>query len=75
MLNLTQLRSFLILAEELNFRKAAQRLYLSQPALSKQIKSLEELLETDLFLRDKGQVTLTTAGFAILALRGIQLSP
>ena len=44
MLNLTQLHSFIVVAEELNFRKAAQKLNLTQPPLSRQVRLLEELL-------------------------------
>ncbi len=66
MLNLAQLRSFIVLAEELNFRKAAQRLYVTQPALSKQIRSLEEFVGTDLFQRTHREVHLTVSGAAIL---------
>lgn len=53
---------FLMVAQELHFRKAAERLFISQPGLSSQIKQMEELLEVKLFLRDKKSVTLTPAG-------------
>ena len=44
MLNLAQLRSFVVVAEELSFSKAAQRLYVTQPGLSRQVRLLEESL-------------------------------
>ena len=53
---------FLVLAEELHFRKSADLLYLSQPALSRQIKKLESQLGLKLFDRHNRKVELTTAG-------------
>lgn len=53
---------FLAVAEELHFRKAAEKLFISQPGLSTQIKQMEEILETQLFVRDKKKVRLTPAG-------------
>ena len=44
-------RYFLVLAQELHFRKAAEILYISQPALSRQIQQLEELMHIQLFDR------------------------
>lgn len=57
-----ELRLFLVLAEELHFRKAAERLFVSQPALSKQIQRLEAKLGGPLFARTRRKVTLTEAG-------------
>jgi DNA-binding transcriptional LysR family regulator len=60
------LRYFVALAEELHFTRAAERLYLSQPALSKQIRMLERQLDAELFERDRQGVTLTPVGAALL---------
>ena len=56
------LRYFLAVAEELHFRKAADKLFVSQPGLSRQIKQMEEELGFPLFERSNKRVTLTKAG-------------
>ncbi|MCM4162575.1 MULTISPECIES: LysR family transcriptional regulator [unclassified Arenibacter] len=53
---------FLAVAEELHYRKAAEKLGISQPGLSRQIKQMEEILEVKLFDRTKKRVSLTTSG-------------
>lgn len=53
-------------AEELGFTRAAERLFISQPALSKQIRQLEELMRVRLFDRDRRTVRLTGPGEALL---------
>src|SRR5918996_6350901 len=66
-IELRHLRAFVAVAEELNFGRAASRLYVSQPALSRQIRSLERLVGCDLLRRSTHQVELTLAGDAPLA--------
>ncbi len=57
-----QLQYFLGVANELHFSKAAEKLFIAQPALSRQIQALEENLGVLLFERDKRNVKLTPAG-------------
>jgi hypothetical protein len=56
----------IVLAEELNFSRAARRLHISQPALTKQVAELENRLGVQLFSRDKQTVNLTDAGRAYI---------
>ncbi|MUP44258.1 LysR family transcriptional regulator [Gramella sp. BOM4] len=57
-----QIRYFLVTAEELHFRKAAEKLFITQPGLSRQIRQLEEELDLILFERNNRSVRLTPAG-------------
>ncbi len=61
-IELRHLRYFQVLAEELNFRRAAARLFIAQPGLSRQIKQLEEMVNAQLLVRTKRSVKLTPAG-------------
>ena len=65
-MDLRHLRAFIVVSEELNFRRAAERLHLTQPALSAQIKALEARLEVKLFERTTRSVKATPAGRVLL---------
>jgi DNA-binding transcriptional LysR family regulator len=73
-MELRHLKYFVVLAEELNFTKAAARLRISQPPLTAQIHTLEEELDLRLFTRTKHKVELTRAGHIFLAEARLTLS-
>jgi DNA-binding transcriptional LysR family regulator len=66
-IDLRLMRAAVAVSEELNFSRAAIRLHISQPALTKQIQDLEGFLKTRLFERDHQKVNLTEAGRAFVA--------
>jgi acetyl esterase/lipase len=65
-IELRHLRAFVAVAEELNFGRAAERLYITQPALSRQVRALEQVLGCEVLQRSTHRVELTIAGEALL---------
>lgn len=63
-MNIENLKCFILVAENLSFARAAEALYISQPAVTKQINSLESELGTSLFVRSTRHVELTKAGMS-----------
>jgi DNA-binding transcriptional LysR family regulator len=66
-LDIRSLRYFVTVAEELHFTRAAERLFIAQQALSREIRELERRLGTPLFVRTTRRVTLTPEGERLLA--------
>jgi DNA-binding transcriptional LysR family regulator len=66
MFTFDQLAGFIAVAEELHFGRAAERLNMTQPPLSRQIQKLEKIIGTELLERDNRKVQLTPAGEAFL---------
>ena len=65
-MTLQQLLYFLAVADTRHFTRAAERAYVAQPSLSKQIRALEDEVGASLFSRARGNITLTAAGEALL---------
>lgn len=66
MIELRHLRYFIVVAEELNFRRAAERVYIDQTPLSRTIRDLEDQLGVQLFVRAPRKLHLTPAGMRLL---------
>ncbi len=67
-MDLTQLRAFITVAREGNLTRAAERLHVTQPAVSLQLKSLQQTLVVQLFTRTPAGLTLTADGAKLLPL-------
>ena len=65
-MNESQLETFLTVAEYKSFSKAADILGVTQPTVTSRIKTLENILEYDLFTRDGHEITLTKEGVVLL---------
>ena len=65
-IDLRLIRAAVTVAEELSFSRAALKLHISQPALTKQIQDLEAILRVPLFIRDRQRVHMTDAGRAFV---------
>ena len=72
-MNTSQLACFLTVAETLNFAMAAERLHVTQPAVTQQIRSLEDKSALDVYLCDSGEASaaLAQAGFGAAIVPGL----
>jgi len=61
-MDIQTLKNFIKLADTLHFTKASEQVFMAQPALSRQIKQLEQNIGAELFKRNKRNVSLTKAG-------------
>ena len=73
-IDLRLMRAAVAIADDLSFSRAATRLHISQPALTKQIHDLENALGTSVFDRDHQKVELTDAGRAFVEEAGLTLA-
>src|ERR1700733_16147545 len=73
--DLKYMKAAIAVAEELNFSRAAKRLHLSQPAITKYIAELEDMLGTMVFFRDHHVVSLMDAGRAYVEEARIAVVP
>lgn len=65
-MQLVECRMLVVLAQELNMRKAAERLFVSQPALSQRLQTIERAWDTQIFIRSQKGLSLTPAGEKIV---------
>ncbi len=65
-MNISSLRYFIAVAEFASFTRASERIFVSQPTLSRQVQDLEETLGVQLFVRQKGSLVLTMPGVRLL---------
>lgn len=66
-MDIRKIKYFIVLCEEMNYRKAAERLFITQPTLSQQIKQLENDLRMELFHRDYNKISLSEEGKLFLS--------
>lgn len=66
-MNIDSLKCFILVAENLSFARTAEALYISQPAVTKQINALEKELGVTLFIRSTRHVELTPPAFILLS--------
>ncbi|WP_042349100.1 LysR family transcriptional regulator [Bacillus massiliigorillae] len=67
-MNFSEYQLLSVLAQEMNMRKAAERLFVSQPALSQRLQSIEKAWQTQIFIRSQKGLTLTPAGEEVVKL-------